>query len=145
MKMNERDIAAYKIAMALKTIQTFRKNEEFFTNIVSTISQFTDDQMPLKTKWEVIKATLGPLHISIRKPTERTEDYDDLDGMEIMKRSEFRSCFDALCLKPHCTECGLCGGRTGDNHLCRCAICDLEFTSSSDGATHNSGTDCKSS
>ena len=142
MKMNDKDIAAYKIAMALKTMQTIRLQENFFTNIVSTISDWPDESHPLEQKWNIIRPLLSTLHISIRKPIEKTEEYDDLDGMEILKRSEFRSCFNALCPKPHCTECGLCGHRKHDKHLCKCVRCGLEYTSDPDGPIHNVDTDC---
>ena len=144
-KWTDREISIYKISEAAKVIGMIRDNSGSITDLFYTIRDLPEDQFPPEHIWNIMRNTLLTLNITIRKPTERPESMDDLSGMEILKRSEFRSCHDALCRKPHCTECGKCGAKKHDEHLCKCPVCGLEYISSAQGVEHNLDGECKDS
>jgi hypothetical protein len=142
MKASKHQIAIYKISEAMKVMGQIRKSGGTYDEIITQIFNIPDEILSIEQKWEIMKNTLHTLHIVISKEPERTEDLDDLDGMEILNRSNDRSCSNALCGKSHCRECGLCGHKRHDEHMCECARCGLKFVSASDGEIHNSETGC---
>ena len=143
MKMSDKQIAMYKIAEAAKIVE---KIDRSFANLKPAINSMIDsaDESNCEQVWEAIGGFLwGTMNIQVRKEVERTVDFDDLTGLEILKRVSFRSCSDAMCLKNHCQDCGECGRRRHDNHQCKCQACGEEFISSADGELHNLHSGCE--
>ena len=145
MKMSEREIAIYKVSEVAKVIESLRSGSGSLPELWDQLTELVGDG-DATMLWGIVEPHLKAHHIVIRKPTERPVSLDDLPGMEILKRAEFRSCHDALCPKAsHCTECGLCERRNNDGHLCRCQVCGLEYISSASGDEHNLDGECKES
>ena len=137
MKMTEREIAIYKLSEAAKTIEGVLSIREFYEKLPKE----TNDNPEFL--WRLLGDHLKAHNIVIRKPIERPESLDDLGGMEILSRAKYRSCHDALCAKPHCTEDGKCGHKKHDGHRCKCPVCGVEYISSADGEEHNLDGECK--
>ena len=143
--MTEQEIAIYKVSEAAKVIEKLRKGTGKLSEFWDILTELCGDE-DAEYLWGILETQLQPHHIVIRKPTERPESLDDLSGMEILKRAEFRSCHDALCGNPHhCTECGKHGHKKHDGHLCKCPVCGLEYISSASGDEHNLDGECKES
>jgi len=134
--------ARWKIAELAKTLALIESQLPILRTMIGGIGS---GSAPIQGQWRTMHAMTSTLNIVIQKPTERPESLDDLPGMEILKRTEFRSCHDALCAKPHCTEDGKCGHKKHDGHRCKCPVCGLEYISSASGDEHNLDGECKES
>lgn len=142
MRMTDEEIAMYKIAEAMRVIDFIRDSDEF----VKLFDDIVNFQRAPESKWKtLLEPLLSGLHISIKKPTERPESFDDLSGSLFQSRLAQRSCHNPLCKKPHCQDCDKCGHKRLDGHLCRCPVCGLEYISSADGEEHNLEGECKES
>ncbi len=143
MKMTDEEIAMYKIAKAMETIDYIR-NSENFLKLFESVWKI---EMAPVDKWKnIVQPLMSTLKISIRKPTERPESFDDMSGSEYNRRLQQWSCHNPLCKeRNHCTECDKCKHRKHDGHLCRCPVCGLEYISSADGKEHNMDGECKES
>ena len=144
MKMSEQEIAIYKVTEAAKVIERLRSRTGDLSEFWDKLTEICGDA-GAEWLWGVLEPQLQLRHIVIRKPTERPESLDDLSGMEILKRAEFRSCHNALCVESHCTECGKHKHKKHDGHLCKCQVCGLEYISSASGDEHNLDGECKES
>ena len=92
--------------------------EDNLAGIKELIANIENSPLSPTHQWDVLHAYSHALNITIRKKPERVTSYDELTMKEIWSRARFRSCHDALCLKPHCSECGRCGARFEDGHTC---------------------------
>ena len=143
MRMTDEEIAMYKIAEAMRVIDQIRNSDDF----VEVFDNIVNFQRAPESKWkDLLEPLLSTLHISIKKPTERPESFDDMSGSEYNRRLQQWSCHNPLCKeRNHCTECDKCKHRKHDGHLCRCPVCGLEYISSADGEEHNLEGECKES
>ena len=93
--------------------------EDNLGGIKDLIGHIEKSGFPPTQQWDILHPFSQALRITIRKDPERVTDYEQLTMKEIMSRVQFRKpCHDALCLKPHCSECGRCGARFEDGHTC---------------------------
>ena len=92
--------------------------EDNLGGIKDLIGHIEKSGFPPTQQWDILRPFSQALRITIRKDPERVTDYEQLTMKEIMSRVQFRTCHDALCLKPHCSEDGLCGAILGDGHDC---------------------------
>ena len=144
MKMSEREIAIYKVSELAKVIESLRSGTGNLPELWDQLTELVGDG-DATMLWAIVEPHLKAHHIVIRKPPEGAKSLDDLSGMQILNRARDRSCHDALCKELHCTECGLCGRRKHDGHLCKCPVCGLEYISSASGDEHNLDGECKES
>ena len=107
--------AIWRMNEFAKALHRIESQLEEFKEIIRTLE---GSGMPPVQQWKVLHPLTQALKITIRKDPERVTDYEQLTMKEIMSRVQFRTCHDALCLKPHCSECGRCGARFEDGHTC---------------------------
>jgi len=116
--MDEEDIAKYKIIKLGEALE----NLEIHLPSLATVlrgSESVIEGSSAAEYWALINPWLRILKISIRKPTERITSIDELEWLEVLKRFNYRSCGNPICISaPHCTECGLHGSTMKDGHDC---------------------------